>query len=103
MRVLSLIAMATLVVVGSAAQPALAGGFDYGGFAGGFSEGYARGVAIRARHAQALAASEDAKRERLCNNALESYLAGKGPMPPPMCNSAGTATQAAGPAPKVDR
>ena len=78
----------TLVIGFAAPEPSSAQ--TAGGFAGGFAEGMERGAAIRAHHAEALERAENARREKLCNAALENYLASKGPTPPPMCSPPGT-------------
>lgn len=76
--------------------PSMASAQAWGSFAGGFSQGLQNGAAIRERRAAANANEQAAKREQLCNKALENYLAGKGPIPPPMCNPPGSS-----PAPAV--
>lgn len=90
MRVIGVVfcALAVAIPCGASAQAA-------GGFAAGLSQGLERGAAIRERHAAAFANEQAAKRQTLCNKALENYLAGKGPVPPPMCNPPGSTPGAA--------
>ena len=75
--------------------PSMASAQAWGSFAGGFSQGLQNGAAIRERHAAAFANEQAAKRQQLCNKALENYLAGKGPIPPPMCSPPESAQPAA--------
>ena len=70
--------------------PSMASAQAWGSFAGGLAQGLQNGAVIRERRAAAYANEQAAKREQLCNKALENYLAGKGPIPPPMCNPPGS-------------
>lgn len=98
-RTLTILSLA--VIVAAFGSPAFAQ-FNAGAFAGGFSQGLQRGAEIRARRAEAQARYAEAHRQELCNAALENYLGGKGPMPPPMCNPAGTVQMSAEAAPRPE-
>jgi hypothetical protein len=92
------VACAALLALTFAANPAPC---QYsGGFAAGLSQGLERGAAIRERRAEAAERYQAAHRLALCNKALENYLVGKGPTPPPMCDApAGASARVADPPP----